>query len=184
MRKLALALAGTAALTFATGANATVGLINCTMNCQGPTTIGATTTIGYSDTGLQTPSFTESLTFLDDLSGLYSITLTTSTAAVDFTSAILTDGLGGSWDLYKFIDDGTNEYWSFNNPPSNQYGLGAGTYTLTIMGDNHGASSLGGTVTIDAVPEPAAWAMMLIGFGAIGASMRRRKNRFAVRQFA
>jgi hypothetical protein len=183
MRKLAIALAGTAALTFASAANATVGLISCTMNCQGPTTTGDTTTIGYSDTGLATPTFTESLTFLNDLPGLYSITLTTSTAAVDFTSAVLSDGVN-SWDLHKFIDDGTNEYWSFDNPPSNQYSIGDGTYTLTIMGNNNGASSLGGTVTINAVPEPAAWAMMLIGFGAIGASMRRRRTRFAVRQFA
>ena len=27
-----------------------------------------------------------------------------------------------------------------------------------------------------AVPEPATWAMMLIGFGGIGASLRRRKR--------
>nr|WP_223276762.1 PEPxxWA-CTERM sorting domain-containing protein [Sphingomonas daechungensis] len=26
-----------------------------------------------------------------------------------------------------------------------------------------------------AVPEPATWAMMLFGFGAVGLSMRRRK---------
>ena len=184
MRKLAIALAGTAALTFASAANATVALVTCSMNCDGPTTIGTQTTIGYTDTGLGSPSFTESLSFLNTLSGIYSITLTTSTSAVNFTSAVLTDGLGGSWDLYKFIDDGTNEYWSFNNPPSNTYTLGDGTYTLTIMGDNSGPGSLGGTVTINAVPEPAAWAMMLIGFGAIGASMRRRRSRFTARQFA
>jgi len=183
MRKLALALAGTAALTFASAANATVALVTCTMNCDGPTTIGTQTTIGYSDTGLTMPSFTESLTFLNDLSGLYSITLTTSTKTVNFTSAVLSDGIT-DYDLHKIVDDGTNEYWSFLNPPDNQYQIGAGTYTLTIMGDNNGPGSLAGTVTINAVPEPAAWAMMLIGFGAIGASMRRRKNRFAVRQFA
>jgi hypothetical protein len=182
MRKLALALAGTAALTFASAANATVALVSCTMNCQGPSTIGTQTTIGYSDTGLDT-HFTESLSFLNDMSGIYSITLTTSTAAVNFTSAILSDGIN-SYDLHKIVDDGTNEFWSFVNPPNNTYTLGDGTYTLTIMGDNTGPGSLGGTVTINAVPEPAAWAMMLIGFGAIGASMRRRKNRFAVRQFA
>ena len=29
---------------------------------------------------------------------------------------------------------------------------------------------------VDAVPEPATWAMMLIGFGAIGMAMRRRRT--------
>ena len=29
---------------------------------------------------------------------------------------------------------------------------------------------------VAAVPEPATWAMMLVGFGGIGFAMRRRKN--------
>ncbi|MFD1787585.1 PEPxxWA-CTERM sorting domain-containing protein [Sphingomonas floccifaciens] len=46
-------------------------------------------------------------------------------------------------------------------------------------------SSLSGNVQFAqaaaaAVPEPATWAMMLIGFGGIGASMRRRKQVAAV----
>jgi hypothetical protein len=32
-------------------------------------------------------------------------------------------------------------------------------------------------LTIQAVPEPATWALMLVGFGAIGASMRWRRRR-------
>jgi hypothetical protein len=28
---------------------------------------------------------------------------------------------------------------------------------------------------VGAVPEPSTWAMMLIGFGAVGASLRRRR---------
>ena len=28
----------------------------------------------------------------------------------------------------------------------------------------------------EAVPEPATWAMMLLGFGAVGFAMRRRKQ--------
>ena len=31
-------------------------------------------------------------------------------------------------------------------------------------------------ISVDAVPEPATWAMMLLGFGAIGFSIRRRKS--------
>ncbi|UUR08235.1 PEPxxWA-CTERM sorting domain-containing protein [Sphingomonas glaciei] len=34
-----------------------------------------------------------------------------------------------------------------------------------------------GGVTMTAVPEPGTWAMMLLGFGAIGASMRRNRRR-------
>ena len=31
-----------------------------------------------------------------------------------------------------------------------------------------------GSVNINSVPEPASWAMMLVGFGALGVAMRRR----------
>jgi hypothetical protein len=34
----------------------------------------------------------------------------------------------------------------------------------------------GGTPPIDAVPEPATWAMLIAGFGLVGASMRRRRG--------
>jgi hypothetical protein len=47
-----------------------------------------------------------------------------------------------------------------------------------------GSGSYVGTLTADAVPEPATWAMMLVGFGLIGFAMRRQgksqpKVRFA-----
>ena len=45
-------------------------------------------------------------------------------------------------------------------------GFTAGPATLTIS-----------QAAIAAVPEPGTWAMMLIGFGAMGVSMRRRRTR-------
>ena len=63
--------------------------------------------------------------------------------------------------------------------------LGAGTYALGIDSATFssnasgvsGLSSLSGndfySFSISAVPEPAAWAMMIVGFGLVGASMRR-----------
>ena len=59
--------------------------------------------------------------------------------------------------------------------------LAAGTYQLRFAeADNSGFFNLGvDNVSINAVggavPEPATWAMMIAGFGIVGASMRRRK---------
>jgi hypothetical protein len=50
--------------------------------------------------------------------------------------------------------------------------IGASRPNLDSRDDGFKLSSI--TVN-SAVPEPATWAMMLIGFGAIGAGMRRRK---------
>ncbi|MES2325864.1 MAG: PEPxxWA-CTERM sorting domain-containing protein [Pseudomonadota bacterium] len=42
--------------------------------------------------------------------------------------------------------------------------------------DTNGIINQANSVTITAVPEPSTWAMMLIGFGAIGWQLRRRKR--------
>jgi hypothetical protein len=34
---------------------------------------------------------------------------------------------------------------------------------------------------VSAVPEPATWALMLLGFAGIGLAMRRRKQHMAVK---
>ena len=50
---------------------------------------------------------------------------------------------------------------------------------LVVSGFSRGAGSYGGNATFQPsapVPEPATWAMMLIGFGAIGFAMRRRRE--------
>jgi hypothetical protein len=58
----------------------------------------------------------------------------------------------------------------------------AGTYFIRVRGDaGNGAqnvdASYSGTInfTASAVPEPATWAMFLMGFGVVGYSMRSRK---------
>ena len=62
---------------------------------------------------------------------------------------------------------------------------GFGAFTVTNNGPAEGALALnaGSTavplVVITAVPEPAAWAMMITGFGGVGAVMRRRRQSLA-----
>jgi hypothetical protein len=58
--------------------------------------------------------------------------------------------------------------------------IGPGTYNLRVSGDSRALGVYSGTLAFaanqtPAVPEPATWGMMLVGFGAIGAGMRRRK---------
>jgi hypothetical protein len=60
--------------------------------------------------------------------------------------------------------------------------LGLGSYVVAFItqdeGRTFGATAPSGAILEDAVPEPATWAMMLLGFGGIGVAMRRgrRKN--------
>ena len=174
MRKLHLCLLGAAAFTFATAANAAVTIDDTSFEAtDGPDTTGSTTTIGYADTDLGNPSFSEFLTFTNDLAGAYSLTLSTSSLSVDFTSAILTLTSDGSTvaTLTSAFDNGTTEFWQVSGVT-----LGAGQYTLLVDGDNSDTGALEGSITINAVPEPATWGMMLLGFGAVGFAMRRRRR--------
>jgi hypothetical protein len=52
------------------------------------------------------------------------------------------------------------------------------TNTLVVSGYTGGAGAFSGDLTFaaGAVPEPATWAMMLLGFAGIGSVARRRRN--------
>ncbi len=56
-------------------------------------------------------------------------------------------------------------------------------YSLGTNGTSFGNVLLGGLTLTEAVPEPATWAMMLLGFGAVGWQLRRR-GRPALAQMA
>ncbi len=51
-----------------------------------------------------------------------------------------------------------------------------GTYSNIIFGSGQAATLRISLAPTAAVPEPATWAMMLLGFGGIGVSLRRRRN--------
>jgi hypothetical protein len=75
-----------------------------------------------------------------------------SFAAGSFVTAISVGSGGGAGDYHAFADNVTLAT-----------GTGSTTYNFEVA----------------AVPEPASWALMLTGFGLVGATMRRRRIRVA-----
>jgi PEP-CTERM motif len=55
-----------------------------------------------------------------------------------------------------------------------------GPQQLVVSGTSGANGSYAGTVSftpsVGAVPEPAAWALMIMGFGGAGAMLRRRRQ--------
>lgn len=176
LRLLSLATVGAAALVAmspAAHAQSTGG----TVTFNNDLGLGGSFTTGFSDSNLTNP-FTETLTFTTATAGTVSINLTTSTTGpendTDFTSVFLTGtGLMGNILIPQTQGDPLEARGLAN------FALQAGTFTLNILGTPGTQNgSFGGSVAFQAqsaVPEPATWAMMLLGFGAVGFSMRRKR---------
>lgn len=83
---------------------------------------------------------------------------------------------------YALLDVSPVGYDRFTFVPGNTYvfdfvdGAFFTTGTYHSLGDFNGASATLNVVT-GLVPEPATWALMVIGFGIVGAAMRARATR-------
>lgn len=124
--------------------------------------------------------FTAELTFTSPFVGLGS-----SQAG----SVIVRGDLGSDVDFFSLLINGVSGGVS-NGPASSAFVIDApvnfGSNTLTINGrlnpngDRTGDGLVTGSLTIaavaGAVPEPATWALFIMGFGAIGGALRRRSG--------
>lgn len=86
-------------------------------------------------------------------------------------SELVNPNSAGAYVLYSFLVTGT------------------GSDTLTIRASDHPSyialDDVSVTATVNGpVPEPATWAMMLIGFGGIGFAMRRKRGAAVLPQIA
>jgi hypothetical protein len=52
--------------------------------------------------------------------------------------------------------------------------IAAGTHTITVRGSSGRTGFYTGSAVLGGVPEPMTWALMILGFGVVGAGMRRR----------
>ncbi len=106
-----------------------------------------------------------------------SLVRSTNANAGTYTTVGLLGILLGSTDALGFDISGTTGA-GFFSVGNNFYGVNLTTGSATLIGAL-GTQGITG-ITIAAVPEPGTWAMMLIGFGAIGVAVRRRRREMAI----
>ena len=167
VKKLAVAGAAVAAILAVAGsANATVYAVTLVPNGDG----------SYSSSPpwgnhVTTSPFTDTANFILPTAGFITATLTTvligGQANINFTSVLL-DGVTPFSLSPGSVDQATLTSGL----------LAAGAHSFTINGTLPGSAgaSYGGVLNFTAVPEPATWAMMILGMGMIGAGMRMRRR--------
>lgn len=135
---------------YGTGVGSPVDVL---VNVWGPaftTDPGVVTDVGFGSNG-------ETLTFNPGQSNAFTETASERLWDVTFEYTI-PDPTGGSLNVYEVTFPG----------------LTAGS-TTTVTFTNAAGDTEQGTLTVG-VPEPATWALMLVGFGALGAAIRGRRR--------
>ena len=214
MRKILLTAVGAAAFTAATAANAGVTFSGSTTGCfEAPAGSGCAlnttandnaTLVFNSGTFTQTTNASNFAGIGGSINNFGTITLPPSaydygtdafdllisftsppgTSAGSFTANLLgsltSDGVGGLQITFlnptQYLTDGvggTYELHVNNLAFSGSLPAGQASFTQDING-----------YIIAAVPEPATWAMMLLGFGGIGFAMRRQRSKQVLAQIA
>lgn len=176
MRKIPLAAGATLALACVAGpANAATTVTGTNPN---PLVLTPPASGAFSSVLTGSGSFSDS--FMFTIAGTPGVTnaqistiLLNGSQNVDFSSITL-DGMSV---FTQTSTDDHPETWTVLNPVY----LLAGNHTINVMGNVAGPTgSYSGTINVQlAVPEARTWTMMLLGFGAIGIAVRRRRKAVA-----
>ncbi|MGZ6039322.1 MAG: FxDxF family PEP-CTERM protein [Phenylobacterium sp.] len=133
----------------------------------------------FGNTGIGSGAFTNTFTFnmptgiaAGTISSIFTTNLSNN---IDFTSVTLD---GNPFDINS---SGQVEFRSINNVLVTD-----GPQSLVVSGTSGGNGSYSGTLSFETagitiggaggVPEPAAWALMIVGFGGVGATLRARRR--------
>jgi hypothetical protein len=140
----------------------------------------------FDQGGLWTGAFTPGAALLCNCAGPGAITIDFAAPVTDLSLGAQTNDNGAYVATLTAYDAGhaVLRSLSVNGVSANAPGTvpilalsQSGTWSVTISSTNDGDGfALGGVPGAGgpAVPEPSAWAMMLLGFGLAGASLRRR----------
>jgi hypothetical protein len=104
-------------------------------------------------------------------------------AAGNQTAVVPTSGSAAGllgWTHYGPGQIGTDILDDMNGTTAGASGfiapLGPGDYTVWIQETAAGTANFGFDFNLRSVPEPSTWAMILLGFGCVGAALRRSKR--------
>jgi opacity protein-like surface antigen len=199
MRKLLLSVLGASALAMASAAQAVVPLVVTPNNPGNPVgtifvtspDIDGTISATLGHVGIPNGDFEDLFQFMVPVLGTGSGSLTTSVTMDNYLGAldtdllsvyvngvlanlVLTDADGNICTDRTAGTCGANETWSLNNVTL----LPGVLNTIDVIGTSRGNGSYGGNATFvpAAVPEPAAWTLMLVGFAGIGWRLRHKRS--------
>ena len=99
-------------------------------------------------------------------SGLRLTSGTVSSAFINLSAAVY-NNRSPDWQFFDIVGAQTGDVFSLN--------VTGGIRGCACVG----AVSFDGGVAVNAIPEPASWAMMVVGFGLVGLGVRRRSSAFA-----
>lgn len=124
-------------------------------------------------------------TVAGSFSDVYEFTLSNPGYASGSVTSISFAGLGEAGDI-SFDSISINDTFFFTPMSSgvNEWHLLTPAVLLSgatqLVGTAIGTGSYGGQLNVAAVPEPATWAMMVVGIAAVGMTMRRRSQNMQV----
>jgi hypothetical protein len=166
MKRPALSLVATiAALAMSASAASAATYIN-----YGPVGADGGFTITFGDTGITAANFSDTFDFkMPTGRADFVVTTTMSGGSQNITWSNLTfngedfDAGASGWNEFRFLND---------------FGVtGDGEQHLVLTGAGGGNAAYSGVITFMpvAVPEPGTWALMILGFGGLGALLRRNR---------
>jgi hypothetical protein len=185
--KLGLILTGAAALSIAFAASAQAKVFD--FSFTGDNGVSGSGTFTTGDAGSPFTVIDVSGTVTDDqgvLAGTGPFTITGATVVNGYAANDNLLFVPAAGSPTAFVDFGGISF----NTSGPQFNLGGGGSNPSGTVLNDSANNPGGfpvptfgsnnvTLSVTAVPEPATWAVMLVGFGGLGVAMRSRRKQAA-----
>ena len=138
-------------------------------------------TFGNNDLTVASGKFSDTFTFTTTLDRVVSVILTSSMPAGDFSRNVnfVSNGVRLNSTVVPVVTSGMVELRELFN-----FRLPAGTSTITVSGSSGANGSYIGQLLFGGVPEASTWALMILGFGAVGAALRRQRKVTTTVRFA